>query len=1503
MPKATHIVQPILGVDADTDELLLSDKKAQWLKNCEIQLNGAPTAASSGVITPYRSLFTDFPTSLLPRTKTYQISFQGTSYPFYSYAYSKDGKEFIIDTIFNNDLQLDIFFNGLGFTKPAPKTFQITSDEIWQYFSYNLSGTRTFLFSGHIAFSVTNIGDLIGNNYCIGSYYDRKLNQFFWYNYNTLDRHNIQLFNANTGAYLTVLETPLLAFDYDSRVGNNIDLVEVNISDSQGLFLTSGRLNYWCNETRSPKKINVDRALSGEYWNNFPLNYTTDDEWLRAVKYPPDTRILVDVTQAPDTTRNFNYIQRGVFQFRTRYYEDDGEKSVYSFISDLAVPIITSCDPTSNPNFFLLSNISVGSAITREVELAYRLGNDGDWRTYQIIERRELITNPIYNYDVNTNTVEYRFFNDRTYNIVAVEVSDKNYDNHPQQAGSQEFMTNNTLAYGNLLEGYNNLALAEIQKTSIDIDYTTLPILTLFITGQIDYSFAPVNTTVQLILVHEIASSGLKVNVASYIISAGTISPLIINETINDISICDKVYLQVGAFTGTTGMAVALTTRSLQGVYANVTDPLPCGTGNFSVSDATPQVISNPASGGNHVSFDTVISDTCGTWSTTLDQHTCPHSAIPLPQLKQGGAYQFGLIYYDEALRSSFVQTWDGLDKKIREIADPTPLAGNKLHTITFNFGGVVLPDEAKYVAVCRTKNKLINRSLGLGYLQWEINDVVFYKADGIAGNPAVDAIVAVEFKLMNHPLFNANYLENTTTQYTWSDGDRVQFIQNGGFPFSTTSWFNAGEDYQLKSTDSIAFRVDYDSRLRFLVDESRVMVYTPANTAQTDIYYEISDLIPTTGVAGNNQPSVASVVLNTWDTYFIQRYVPNSDIRNLILLYEHHSAYDAKLVPSNGEDIGRLNVVNRDAKRLWIPEQVRYSLVYLPESFVNGLSSFNSDRKKLYYRQYGKVIKLNCIKNILHVIQEDNVMWSNINRQLLYSADGSAAALTAGNTILSDPNDTQGDYGCQDGETFIEKDNLMYFWDLKRGVIVEYNGQTSKPISREGLASYYLNESEYIRQNRSSGLCKIQVHAGFDPKRNKVYFTSFRSNISEYSVDFSSLFVQCTQTLTLPIMEEFPDPAWLETSFTMPCGIYDDGEATFGNFTVFKNDWMLFYVPEALVEMTADGWVTTFPNTRTDPKYISSITITIDGGDPTTYYAVASDCIQGDFTPFYIYSFNGTTYDAYIETYDDLVSFMQDRGFTAESDGSYVFTISGACDQQYTNLHWGFCGNGCIYVNDAQCTPTFDDNVLNFTAIGGGGGYVDLSEQMTIQIQGTYAWNMAGFWEGAYGFTPEYYGFIDAGLKGNYMISFKGGIPYFHNHADENGFFGFYGDNTDTQYIGVVCNAKPESVMNYYAVGYDSKRPDNYASGVRYEASIVTTSNGMTSVIPIDSFVFKESWYFSNFYLNTSTGGNYYNTGEKLKGTWLFIMLKRDNDPTLKDKYSEISKIGFFINPSAKTF
>lgn len=974
-----QFILPVNGMNLDADEGNTPSTQATFLKNVINAVNNLSAGNNGGLstnaLTPYPSISTNFDDADLPRLRSYSIDLSGITYPSVFVSFVRDTEEEVpAVTAMANSAALSAIMVGLGFTDAGASVFTITNTtEICQKIIWRDLNVPFNWFFRSVLFTQTAVGALNGTNICIGAKYDLKLNQMVWFNYNTANRHNIQLYNATSDTYTTVLETPLFDFDYNYRI-SSINIVIADVDSAEGIQ-TIDRLLYWTDGNVAPRKINIDTAIANDYWNHTNyLNYRTPDEFMLLVKYPPQVR--PDGTLYEDTSTSLDNIDSNSYQFRSNFTFDDGEESTWSQISTLVISRTNDGSTFFTDQFISVTDIDAGSSIVRKINIAYRIGNFGDWRKFTVIDRdtafsttTTVITNV---FGISPLTFVFQFSNDNAYKIVDQVTVNNLFDNVPKKSFAQEFLSSNILALGNNLGGYDNLEQADIDN-------------------------------------------------------------------------CD----------------VALT-------FPSVFDP--------------------------NVPDDNQV-------------------------LKGGGTYQFGIIMYDDANRSSSVQTSENLKLYIPTTMGNawTGIGAYSLQNIVFNLNGLVFPDWVKKISICRTQNTVVNRALEKGFLQWEVESVLYTdNAGALSGGFGLSPSLTsrkVLISLAGVDKFNSDNYNKTSTVYQYADGDKITLITtdtaSGNVFINPTTYGVITKD--LMSEDGISLSFDMDDRIYELDNTdstpfsvgSLVEVWSPSSES-TNLFYEITEQFNVDQTTHVYTPD--AITLETWDTYFLTRdtYPRNSTgSATFTHIVEHHSFSDT-IQDSQGEDIGRVNVVNENAREQWKPAEVRYSYPYVQNTFINGLSTFDSTRKKDYYRQYGGITRMYCEQYNLAIIQEEKAFRSMVNRNLLQSATGDTT-ITISSDILSDAIEIQGNFGCQNGETFIGRQGQLYWWDLKRGAFVGGSFEAVQDISAlydkegnaQGIKSYATIQSKGIFNNNSdrASTYKVFVHAGFDPKLNKVLFTNWKKD------------------------------------------------------------------------------------------------------------------------------------------------------------------------------------------------------------------------------------------------------------------------------------------------------------------------------------------------------------------------------------------------------------------------
>jgi hypothetical protein len=288
------------------------------------------------------------------------------------------------------------------------------------------------------------------------------------------EEHAIYQYNSSTDKYRVVVKDS--RFNFDPRGFVKLDVVNGDFARSGGLqsilFFTDG--------VNPPRKVNVDRALNGEYSavasdRNFEYTFN-------CIKAP--SVFAPEASFTTDPNIDSNSFRDEAFQFATQLIYKDGEESAISPYSSLTIPtqltlfnvnesglgIRPSIDNVCviNPNIsaFGLKN----SFDISKLRILARAGNTGPFRVVDEVQINESLTRNINGEDVQVynGSNEYRFFNDRLSTFVSDLEVNKLYDNVPFEATGQA-VVGNRLMFSNYTEGRPNVDV----RGNVDVVYRT----------------------------------------------------------------------------------------------------------------------------------------------------------------------------------------------------------------------------------------------------------------------------------------------------------------------------------------------------------------------------------------------------------------------------------------------------------------------------------------------------------------------------------------------------------------------------------------------------------------------------------------------------------------------------------------------------------------------------------------------------------------------------------------------------------------------------------------------------------------------------------------------------------------------------------------------------------------------------------------------------------------------------------------------------------------------
>lgn len=176
----------------------------------------------------------------------------------------------------------------------------------------------------------------------------------------------------------------------------------------------------------------------------------------------------------------------------------------------------------------------------------------------------------------------------------------------------------------------------------------------------------------------------------------------------------------------------------------------------------------------------------------------------------------------------------------------------------------------------------------------------------------------------------------------------------------------------------------------------------------------------------------------------------------------------------------------------------------------------------------------------------------------------------------------------------------------------------------------------------------------------------------------------------------------------------------------------------------------------------------------------------------------------------------------------------------------------------------------------------INRSESLSWQID-------SQVWSEFVSFCPEFYVVCDAQLEALSMVTYKNGIPFFHNLQTTTTYNKFYTFQCD-QIISICINEGITTEKRFLTFAVDSKNKTSSITGTKYQIYKIETSDNQESNLPMAAFIFKENFLWAALMRATNLGGTL-QTGQQLRGVWLNAVLVRDSSEGVVDQYSEFAK------------
>lgn len=866
----------------------------------------------------------------------------------------------------------------------------------------------------------------VGTNKCIGNYANEQTGKHYSFIWNSNNSHTITEYDASAGTITTVLQGSFLNFQQYELI-NGVGIVDDN-------------LLYWTDGYNPPRGIEIDKAKTGTW-------YTTSAS-ISLVKRPPQELIVAQYANDPNTSTASNRLKNQLFQFRYLYVYQDNTRSAWSSISEMPLPnleISSTVDTTPYKNNHISLQFNIGDKYVKSIEIAAiakgetAAGASNDWFTILSIDRAYLTSYPgvmEFLYDSITNTCTYNFYNDGLYQTVDVKEVDLQFDYVPLTSKTLEVVNGNVLVLGNNTEGYDNVSNFNVELT---VDYQVPGIQKL--TAVAD------------------TGAGVAFQMSGVPVGDGTAPPNSDEITASwfwqytdglDIITVNYTYTYYvpAAYSGNLYDTIVDFGNSLA-AYSESQNP----SNYYELLDVELQSSTSVrlifTKVGNPQSLILAVENADGFNNST-------HS------YKSNSKYQFGVVYYDEFNRSTYVQTNE---------RDAASSSGGCI--VSTNSWGA----ESGETPVINWEIKNTAPTWASKY-QWVRTEqlthktFLFWTASAVSVN--VDNANLYDLNINSFNTYNTDN-PNSILSYEYTPGDRCTVHKD------STGWISAYDvsvvDYKPDTgilTIQKAGTLSVDVEAPILLE-----IYTPKtrnNSSTEQFFYEFGEVYSCTG----GVHAVTSGTFTEGDIYTKSRIISEETV-----ILEDPNFSDFYI--SNFSSNGRTNIYAPQAKQLNLPTDIRYSDTYVPNTNINGLSRFYGDAFETYDRVNGSIQKLSVRDNYLFTFQELKTGYIPIEQSIIEDQGGANPNVAISTKLLNKIRYLAGDYGIgKHPESFAKFAGTMYFADPNRTQVLKLTSGI-QPISSAGMDKYFTTKLSEFNE-----LTNAKIHGSYDPY-NDEYIIAFK--------------------------------------------------------------------------------------------------------------------------------------------------------------------------------------------------------------------------------------------------------------------------------------------------------------------------------------------------------------------------------------------------------------------------
>lgn len=916
-----------------------------------------------------------------------------------------------------------------------------------------------------------------------------------------------------------------------------------------GLFVANTSVNVGESPVNTVAKWD---KMGDAYQDETNLDFTSEFYYaFNVIKQPPIVRPTIAFGSYAGIQSN--NIRNKMFRFAYRYKYFDNSYSVYSAFSDVSLSPQSEqwdgeiVDDMSLNNYIAVTISLHSAALVKEVEIVTQeVGKD--WRRIKVVNRQE-------QGELETNNFTYNFFNSESSIIVDSTELYRIYDAVPRTTNTQAIINKNVLCYGGSKEGFTNL-------NKEDIDVTLTPELQTYAdsVSMVSKRNNIGNDITQSAVYNPIFYT--IIDISDYVawgVVAGDKYSIIVNGNVATTDAFIAGDVATATTLATAIIEVIPSTGLILSVGGAGSDQVWIGQ-YYSYPEVTASLFFTPASaaeetylykkrgfktGANHPFCIFYYDDNLRRWDAQTSKENIPGAGLSV----DGTTVYVPMLTEVSSPAINLNVRWT-IDWEVGHLPPDGAkywrwgYAGNTLcsYFVQYVISGITFGDHTTTLAPTTTAHTTTTHTTTLAPTTTHIPE----NMAAIHIDP-LQRLRDVDYYTVYYTGGSAvwgNVVPNSNIEpYTWQKGDRIRFITEAKGSFDP--WVIGGSmlgdvlkgiyDYEiLRQSDDgdtiyiqgsifdLGHVIGYSDNagLYHVTGENcLVEIYRPLDTSSSSdiVYYEFGNLMPIIEDSGGymvhggitqNQDYLAdnraTGTFDYGDVYHIIR-TPSRPLDFIIHTANyyafHESMWYSDFYDSSDWDRGKPGEETIFGERNL--NIIRYSLQFMQNTQINGLSTFLSENYKELNDIYGDIKAIMEIGNTLKCYQRTKPSSILIGRQEYTDTEGNTTVATS-TSVLGSIRYSTTNYGTEFPESLSRNNRYVYGYDIYNATVFRDSANGIFPISgrfvtTEGDTDYKMSSffKDISKSLMLSGIVNVKVMTVWD-EEYKMLYISFHDAVNE---------------------------------------------------------------------------------------------------------------------------------------------------------------------------------------------------------------------------------------------------------------------------------------------------------------------------------------------------------------------------------------------------------------------